>query len=90
MIPPRPQRGHCARQYCVCGLFVFCGRQYVELCRTRGLNSEAERAQQHIDAMCQAVEKYGWDGAWYLRAYDYYGNKVGCMIMDSRQALLHR
>lgn len=27
--------------------------------------------------MCQAVEQYGWDGEWYLRAYDYYGNKLG-------------
>jgi len=23
------------------------------------------------------VKKHGWDGDWYLRAYDYFGNKVG-------------
>ena len=27
--------------------------------------------------MCQAVEKHGWDGEWYLRAYDFDGNKIG-------------
>jgi cellobiose phosphorylase len=27
--------------------------------------------------MVAAVKKYGWDGEWYLRAYDYYGNKIG-------------
>ena len=27
--------------------------------------------------MEQAVKQYGWDGDWYLRAYDYYGNKIG-------------
>ena len=27
--------------------------------------------------MCQAVEQYGWDGEWYLRAYDFDGNKIG-------------
>jgi cellobiose phosphorylase len=27
--------------------------------------------------MSEAVKKYGWDGEWFLRAYDFYGNKVG-------------
>jgi Cellobiose phosphorylase len=69
--------GSKAESLMIAGLFVFCGRQYVELCRTRNLSGEADRAEQHINAMCQAVEQFGWDGEWYLRAYDYYGNKVG-------------
>ena len=69
--------GSKAESLMIAGLFVFCGRQYVELCQVRGLNDEAKRAQGHVDAMCKAVEQFGWDGAWYLRAYDYYGNKVG-------------
>ena len=39
--------------------------------------SEAQRAQKCIDAMVEAVKKHGWDGDWYLRAYDFYGNKIG-------------
>jgi len=27
--------------------------------------------------MIEAVKKHGWDGEWYLRAYDFYGNKIG-------------
>jgi cellobiose phosphorylase len=27
--------------------------------------------------MIQAVKDHGWDGEWYLRAYDYYGKKIG-------------
>jgi cellobiose phosphorylase len=27
--------------------------------------------------MIEAVKKDGWDGEWYLRAYDFYGNKIG-------------
>jgi cellobiose phosphorylase len=27
--------------------------------------------------MVEAVKKHGWDGEWYLRAYDFYGNKIG-------------
>jgi cellobiose phosphorylase len=49
----------------------------VELCRRTGNDREASRAQGFIDSMIEAVKKHGWDGDWYLRAYDYYGNKVG-------------
>lgn len=69
--------GSQAESLMIAGLFVYCGRQYVELCRVRGLEAEAQRAENHVEAMCKAVEQFGWDGEWYLRAYDYYGNKVG-------------
>lgn len=69
--------GSKAESLMIAGLFVYCGRQYVELCRARGLADEAQRANLHIDAMCQAVEQFGWDGEWYLRAYDFDGNKIG-------------
>ena len=67
-----------AESLMIAGLFVFCGRQYVELCRQRGsLDAEADRAEQCVEAMVEAVKKHGWDGEWYLRAYDFYGNKIG-------------
>lgn len=69
--------GSKAESLMIAGLFVFSGRDYVELCRQLGKNSEAEAAQKAIDNMVEAVKKYGWDGEWFLRAYDYYGNKVG-------------
>ena len=40
-------------------------------------SNEISRAQKCIDDMVQAVKKHGWDGEWFLRAYDYYGNKIG-------------
>ena len=69
--------GSKAESLMIAGLFVVCGRDYVELCRERGLDSEASRAQKFIDDMVEAVKKHGWDGEWYLRAYDYFGRKVG-------------
>ncbi len=69
--------GSQAESLMIAGLFVYCGRQYAELCRTLHLDEEALRADEHVSAMCQSVEQYGWDGEWYLRAYDFYGNKVG-------------
>ena len=70
--------GSKAESLMIAGLFVFCGKQYVELCQQmKGQEAEAERAQKCIDEMVEAVKQHGWDGEWYLRAYDFYGNKIG-------------
>ena len=69
--------GSKAESLMIAGLFVFCGRDYVELCRQKGMKDEADRAMKCIDNMVEAVRKHGWDGEWYLRAYDFYGNKIG-------------
>ncbi len=69
--------GSKAESLMIAGLFVVCGRQYVELCEKLGHNEEAKRALSLVENMVEAVKKHGWDGEWYLRAYDYYGNKIG-------------
>ena len=68
--------GSKAESLMIAGLFVYCGRQFAELLKAKGEGLTAN-VEAEIEKMCQAVEKYGWDGEWYLRAYDYYGNKVG-------------
>jgi len=69
--------GSQAQSLMIAGLFVVYGRDYVELCKTIGNFAEAERAQKHIDAMVEAIKLNGWDGDWFIRAYDYFGNKIG-------------
>ena len=69
--------GSKAESLMIAGLFVLCGRDYVELCRQLGSDAEADRAEGCINAMVEAVKRHGWDGEWYLRAYDYFGNKIG-------------
>ena len=69
--------GSKAESLMIAGLFVVTGRDYVSLCRHLGHNNEADRAQKAVDDMVEAVEKHGWDGKWYLRAYDYFGHKIG-------------
>ena len=69
--------GSKAESLMIAGLFVVCGRDYVELCQQIGQTDEANRALSFIDQMVEAVMKHGWDGEWYLRAYDYFGRKVG-------------
>ncbi|UMB60977.1 glycosyl transferase [Lutibacter sp. A80] len=66
-----------AESLMIAGLFVVYGKEYIKLCNIIGKTKEAEEAQVHVDNMIEAVKKDGWDGEWYLRAYDYYGKKVG-------------
>ncbi len=66
-----------AESVMIAGLFVVYGRDYVALCKRIGKNDEAARAQKEVDKMVEAIKKHGWDGEWFLRAYDYYGNKIG-------------
>lgn len=66
-----------AESVMVAGMFTFIGPEYVELCKRRGLDDEAAKAQKAIDVMAENIMKSGWDGEWFLRAYDDFGNKVG-------------
>lgn len=69
--------GSKAESLMIAGLFVVYGRDYIELCKVLGKDAEAARAQRHVDAMVEAVKQHGWDGDWFLRAYDFNGQKVG-------------
>ena len=69
--------GSKAESLMIAGLFVVYGRYYVELCTKLGKIEEAARAQKDVDQMIEAIRQHGWDGEWFLRAYDYYGRKIG-------------
>ena len=74
--------GSKAESLMIAGLFVVTGNEYVALCRRVGNEAEAARAQKHVDEMVEAVKRDGWDGEWYLRAYDFYGRKIGSKEND--------
>ena len=38
--------------------------------------------------MVEAEKKHGWDGDWYLRAYDYFGHKVGSKENEEGQIFI--
>lgn len=80
--------GSKAESVMIAGLFVVYGRDYVALCKRIGKNQEAQRAQIHVDAMVDAIKKHGWDGEWFLRAYDYYGRKIGSKENEEGQIFI--
>ena len=37
----------------------------------------ADEVRTAVNRMVDAVKQFGWDGEWFLRAYDYFGNPIG-------------
>ncbi len=73
----RSTAGDVAESVLIAGMFVFIGDQYTELLRHLGRGDEADRAAARVADMRAAVEQHGFDGRWFLRAYDAQGRKVG-------------
>ena len=72
----------------IAGMFVRYAGEYAELCQAQGLDGEAARIRHAAAEMAAAVEKAGWDGEWFLRAYDAYGNKVGSHECEEGQIFI--
>jgi cellobiose phosphorylase len=69
--------GKSAESVFIAGMFVDICPEYARLCEKLGLNDEAEKIRQEVARMEQAVMAHGYDGDWFLRAYDDAGRKVG-------------
>lgn len=72
-----PSEGPVAESVFIGGMFVKYGGEYAALCRRIGLNDEAAAVDRAVADMETAILTDGWDGEWFLRAYDAAGNKVG-------------
>jgi len=71
------REGGVAESVFIAGLFVLYGGVFEQLCRRLGRTEEADRAAGHLEEMRKAVDVHGWDGEWFVRAYDHFGEKVG-------------
>ena len=72
-----PNEGPIAESVFIGGMFVKYGEEYAQLCELIGDIKEAAYAREEISKMYDTILSYGWDGNWFIRAYDAYGNKVG-------------
>ncbi|MBW3079131.1 GH36-type glycosyl hydrolase domain-containing protein [Bifidobacterium simiiventris] len=68
------------------GMFVLYGGQYADILAHYGeasgmsadeVAAEVANVRTAIDAMTEAVKTAGWDGEWFVRAYDAYSRPVG-------------
>ncbi|MCC8046275.1 MAG: glycosyl transferase [Clostridiales bacterium] len=80
-----PSEGPVAESVFIAGMFVKYGREYAELCRRVGKEDLAAAAEKEVQAMTDAVLDAGWDGEWFVRAYDANSNKVGSKECEEGQ-----
>lgn len=76
------QDGKVAESVFIGGMFVLYGREYVEICRKLALLDEAKQVEERIQTMEAVLGQAGYDGEWFLRAYDAQGQKVGSKEND--------
>ena len=80
-----PSEGPVAESVFIAGMFVLYGNEYAEICEHRGLHDEAAAVRAETKEMEAVVLDAGWDGDWFIRAYDAFSNPVGSKVCDEGQ-----
>ncbi|MDR0293924.1 MAG: glycosyl transferase [Oscillospiraceae bacterium] len=75
-----------AESVLIAAIFIYTAPDYIELLRRRG--EDTADAEKALADMRRAVDGHGWDGNWFLRAYDAYGKKVGSRECDEGQIFI--
>lgn len=69
--------GRVAESVMIAGMFTYIGAEYVKLMKKCGDVEEASRADREVTKMKDIIMEHGFDGEWFLRAYDDFGRKIG-------------
>jgi cellobiose phosphorylase len=69
--------GRVAESVMIAGMFCYIGEEYARLMDKINNKNEADRAYKEIDKMRKVIMEHGWDGSWFVRAYDDFGRKIG-------------
>ncbi len=77
-----PSEGPVAESVFIAGMFVKYGKAYANILNHLGKSKEAKKVTKAVADMEKAILKDGWDGKWFLRAYDAFGKKVGSKYND--------
>jgi cellobiose phosphorylase len=71
------QPGGIAESVFIAGLFTLAARELAGIAALAGRAADAEAYRADAEKMAATTAEHGWDGAWFLRAYDHFGNPVG-------------
>ena len=83
-----PSEGPVAESVFIAGMFVKYGREYAEILSRTGRAEEAAEALREVDIMEQTVLKEGWDGEWFVRAYDAHSQIIGSHLCEEGQIFI--
>ena len=73
---------HKAESVFIAGMFVKYGKEYAALASFLNDKNEEKRVLKAVDEMVKSIEKSGWDGEWFIRAYDAFSNPVGSHVCE--------
>ncbi|MFN2144292.1 MAG: GH36-type glycosyl hydrolase domain-containing protein [Anaerolineales bacterium] len=71
------KEGKVAESVFIAGLFVLAGGEMLEIARHQGDEAQLASMTTAIQAMESAIWSAGWDGDWFRRAYDDFGDPIG-------------
>ncbi|HEX9075722.1 MAG TPA: glycosyl transferase, partial [Anaerolineae bacterium] len=71
------KEGKIAESVMIAGLFVVAATELAAIATRRGRSMQATLYQDAANQIRAAILRDGWDGNWFLRAYDDSGSKVG-------------
>ena len=66
----------------IAGLFVLAAKELARIAAKRGLKQDANQCLAEAAKMEQVILQHGWDGAWFVRAYDDFGKPIGSKACD--------
>ena len=69
--------GKTAESVFIGGLMVHAAKEMAELAKARGDAAEAEKYVGIAADMDKTVREHGWDGEWFIRAFDDFGKPIG-------------
>jgi cellobiose phosphorylase len=71
------KEGKTAESVFIGALFVLAANELADVAALRGRRGDARQFRWEADRMRKTVRRHGWDGDWFVRAYDDFGRKVG-------------
>ena len=82
------REGTVAESVFIAGLFVLASHELADIADHLQLTVDAHRYRAEAASMDQTVTQHGWDGEWFLRAYDAFGNKIGSRECEEGQVFI--
>jgi cellobiose phosphorylase len=79
------KEGGVAESLFIAPQFVIASNELAAIVRMRGDKDAADTLEAAAEQMATTIEKHGWDGEWFLRAYDAFGEPVGSSSNEEGQ-----
>jgi cellobiose phosphorylase len=76
------KEGKVAESVFIAGLFVLAAKELAAIAERRSLKEESQRYLAEAARMERVIYQYGWDGEWFVRAYDDFGKPIGSKVCD--------